>query len=91
MKKASGHLDDDLRPEYSREDFGPGRRGVMFDAAQAGSNLVLLSPDVAAAFPTPEAVDAALRGLMRLANRSVAKPKGKVGSATEQGRTVVGR
>ena len=36
-----------------------------------GTNLVLLSPDVAKAFPTEEAVNQALRSLIEIAQRSV--------------------
>jgi hypothetical protein len=59
-------LEDELRPEYKREDFGPGRRGVHYAEACEGSNVVLLDPDVADAFPTDEAVNNALRELLKL-------------------------
>ena len=36
---------DDLRPEYQREDLGPGIRGKFYESYQKGTNLVLLSPD----------------------------------------------
>ena len=68
MKNARN--DDDLRPEYSREDLGQGVRGKYFEAYQGGTNLVLLSPDVAAVFQTDEAVNEALRALISLAQRS---------------------
>lgn len=48
---------DELRPEYRREDLGPGVRGKYLEAYRAGTNLVLLSPDVAKVFPTEEAVN----------------------------------
>lgn len=59
MKKAK-----ELRAEYHREDLGPGVRGRYFDSYQKGTNLVLLSPDVAKAFPTAEAVNDTLRSLI---------------------------
>jgi hypothetical protein len=62
---------DELRPEYRREDLGEGVRGKYLESYRAGTNLVLLSPDVAEAFPTEEAVNDALRSLIRLAKRSV--------------------
>jgi hypothetical protein len=43
---------DELRLEYRREDLGPGVRGKYLEACRGGTNLVLLSPDVAKAFPT---------------------------------------
>jgi hypothetical protein len=60
--------DDDLRPEY---DLGQllkgGARGKYAERYQAGTNLVLLAPDVARAFPDEEAVNQALRLVMQLA------------------------
>jgi len=53
-----------IRLEYRREDLGRGARGVHYHSYREGSNLVLLSPDVAAAFPTERAVNEALRSLM---------------------------
>jgi len=68
--KTTKQGDEDLRPEYRREDLGKGVRGKYFEAYQKGSNLVLLSPDVAKAFPTSEAVNEALRGLLSLAEQT---------------------
>ncbi len=62
---------DELRPEYKREDLGEGVRGKYYEQYQSGTNLVRLDPDVAAAFPNSEAVNKALRSLMELAERSV--------------------
>jgi len=62
---------DALRPEYRREDLGAGVRGKYLDSYGSGANLVLPSPDVAKAFPTEEAVNAALRSLMEVARKSV--------------------
>lgn len=66
---------DELRPEYEREDLGQGIRGKYFESYQKGTNLVLLSPDVAKVFPTEEAVNEALRSLMHLAQKSVGPTK----------------
>ena len=60
-----------MRKQYKREDLGKGVRGKYYAAFSKGSNLVLLSPDVAAAFPTSEAVNEALRGLVQVAKSSV--------------------
>ncbi len=67
MKKAKS---DELRPEYQREDLGPGVRGKYFESYRKGTNLVLLSPDVAEAFPTADAVNDALRSLIEIARKS---------------------
>ena len=37
---------DELRPEYRLEDLGTGVRGKYLEAYRAGTNLVLLSPDM---------------------------------------------
>ena len=58
---------DEMRPEYRREDLGVGVRGKYLEAYRAGTNLVMLSPDVAKAFPTEEAVNGALRSLIEVA------------------------
>ena len=60
---------DELRPAYRREDLGQGARGKYFESYQEGTNLVLLSPDVAKAFPTEKAVNEALRSLIDLARK----------------------
>ena len=73
MKK--GKVSDELRPEYRREDLGQGVRGKYFESYQKGSNLVLLSPDVAKVFPTEAAVNEALRSLIDLAEKSTGRTK----------------
>lgn len=60
-----------LRAEYHREDLGRSVRGKHFESYQKGTNLVLLSPDVAKAFPTEEAVNDVLRSLINLAHQSI--------------------
>ncbi|RPJ54830.1 MAG: hypothetical protein EHM23_28070 [Acidobacteria bacterium] len=67
---------DELRAEYVREDLGEGIRGKYYEQYQDGTNLILLDPDVAAAFPTSESVNQALRSLIEVARRStgVRKP-----------------
>jgi len=57
--------EDDLRPEYHRDELGDGVRGKHLERYQQGTNLVLLAPDVRAAFPTDESVNEALRSLMQ--------------------------
>ena len=59
MKKA-----DELRKEYRREDLGRGIRGKYYREYMKGTNLVLLRPEVAQAFPTAEAVNDALQSLI---------------------------
>jgi len=56
-----------MHKTYRREDLGTGVRGKYHASYQSGTNLVLLQPEVAAAFPTAEAVNDALKGLIKVA------------------------
>jgi hypothetical protein len=61
---------NELRTEYKREDLGQGIRGKYLTSYHEGTNLVLLSPDVAEVFPTEASVNEALRYLIDLAQKS---------------------
>jgi hypothetical protein len=65
----------DMRKEYRREDLGTGVRGKYYDDYKKGTNLILLSPDVAKAFPTEEAVNRALRSLINVAEKTIGLTK----------------
>lgn len=52
-------------------DFSGGVRGKYAARYAAGTNLVLLSPDVAEIFPDSDAVNEALRTLVRLSGKTV--------------------
>lgn len=58
---------DELRAEYDLSKLKGGVRGKYADRYRAGTNLVLLSPEVAAYFPDEQSVDTALRTLIRAA------------------------
>jgi hypothetical protein len=61
MSKAKTQTEDpDILPEY---DFSRGVRGKYYERFRRSSNVVVLDPDVAKAFPNSEAVNAALRSL----------------------------
>ena len=64
--------DDEMLPEY---DFSGGERGKYAGQYASGTNVVLLPPDVAEAFPTAEAVNNALRALVNIARQNVAPAK----------------
>ena len=64
MSKNSRHEDGDLRPEYEFASMKGGVRGKYVARLRKGSNLVLLEPEVAAAFPSDDAVNKALRGVL---------------------------
>lgn len=60
-------IHDELRPEYDlRVLLKDGVRGKYVDRYRAGTNLVLLDPDVAKAFPDETAVNEALRLVIQL-------------------------
>jgi hypothetical protein len=60
---------DELRREYDLSKLKGGVRGKYLAHYNAGSNLVLLSPDVAEHFPDDRSVNSALRGLIRVAKK----------------------
>lgn len=64
-----------MRKEYKQEDLGKGIRGKYYKEYQKGTNLVLLSPDVTAAFPDEASVNDALRTLMKIARQAVGQTK----------------
>ena len=65
MRKASRKRSDGLRREYKRSDFGRLARGKYARRVTEATNVVVLDPQVAKAFPTDRAVNKALRGLIR--------------------------
>ena len=62
MKKAKSERKLEMLPEY---DFSKGVRGKYAKRYAGGTNVVVLSPDVAKIFPTSESVNQALRTLVR--------------------------
>ena len=70
-KEVNTELDDEVCPEYDFAQLEGGVRGKYAEQYRQGTNLVLLAPDVAKAFPTDEAVNEALRLLIRLAKSQV--------------------
>ena len=74
MKKAETEQDD-MRPEYDFSQLKNRTRGKYVERYQSGTNLVLLDPDVAAAFPDSQAVNEALRVLLKVSKTQAdAKP-----------------
>ena len=65
MKNVESEEEDDLRPEYDFSQLRGGVRGKYVERYREGTNLVLLDPDVAAAFPDAQAVNNALRLLLK--------------------------
>ncbi len=52
---------DEVRQEYSRKDLGAGTRGKYHDDYREGTNIVILDPNLAKAFPDSKSVNQALR------------------------------
>ncbi len=74
-KKAEADRDDEMRPEYDLTKLSGGVRGKYYREAQAGSNLVLIDPDLASIFPDGEAVNRALRVLADAAQISTPRKR----------------
>jgi hypothetical protein len=67
---------NELRGEYKRTDFtGPLARGKYAKRLRKASNIVVLKPDVAAAFPNEEAVNKALQSLIAVAQATMSLTK----------------
>ena len=62
-------VEDDLRPEYDF-DFSKAVRGKYYRQYNENTNVVVLDPDVAAAFQNSEAVNQALRAMLRFAEQT---------------------
>ena len=61
---------DEMRAEYKRSDFEKLERGKFFKEVAKGTSVALIDPKLAKAFPTSEAVNEALRGLLALADET---------------------
>jgi hypothetical protein len=69
MKKTDAKETKQAVPGY---DFSSGVRGKYAARYAAGTNVVVLSPDLAEVFPDSEAVNEALRTLVRISGKRVA-------------------
>ena len=70
--RMTGATKDTLRSEYNRSDFPGGLvRGKYAKAAAASSNIAVLEPELAAAFPNSAAVNDALRAILQVAKQVV--------------------
>jgi hypothetical protein len=71
QRKRKARSDEDtMRPEY---DFSGGVRGKHAARFAAGTNVVLLDPDVAAEFPTAADVNETLRAVAGILRRRKAR------------------
>lgn len=60
-KQPAAKQDDELRRQYDLSQLKGGVRGKYYRRATAGTNLVLIEPDLATLFPDSAAVNRALR------------------------------
>lgn len=73
MQMENNHeLEDEMLPEYDFSKMQGGVRGKYVERYKTGTNVVLLDPDVAQAFPTSESVNEALRLLIQISQRQKA-------------------
>ena len=88
MSKANHPDDDELLPEYDFASMKDGVRGKYVARLKKGTNLVLLEPEIAEAFPSDAAVNEALRGVLNTtrAVRSKGGPPNKTLQPTNRAR-----
>lgn len=65
---------DEMPAELDFDKLGPPIVGKHYELAMAKAPVVRLAPDVAVAFPTERAVNAALRGLLRKGAKTSSHP-----------------
>ena len=76
MKKASEKKrHDGLRAEYDLSQLKGGVRGKYYRRATAGTNVVLIEPELAQVFPDTASVNRALRLLVDTAGAATAQPR----------------
>jgi hypothetical protein len=74
MKKAKKPVvKAEPRAEYDFRALGPGVRSKYYRRFQAGSNVAVLEPEVAKAFPTSKAVNEALRVMLKVSRVAVGR------------------
>ena len=86
MKKGNRKSANDMRPEYDFASMNGGVRGKYAKRYGAGTNLILLDPDLAEAFPTEAAVNDALRAVLKITEmvRLPNKASGRAGDKTRR-------
>ena len=79
-KESPKRRNDDLRREYDLTRLKRRVRGKYYKQATVGTNLVLLEPDVARAFPDSSSVNRALRLLQEVATKSSRRVRKSAGA-----------
>jgi hypothetical protein len=84
--------DNDMRAEYDFAAMKGGVRGKYASRYRAGTNLALLDPELARAFPTDQAVNQALRAVLDLTTAMRPPKKGIEGTGSARaGRKALGK
>jgi hypothetical protein len=87
MKKAPAkRQDDDLLPEYDLSHLRGGIRGKYYRQATAGTNLMLIEPELAKVFPDAESVNRALRLLVDTAEAATGPVGRRQGTSNKRAR-----
>lgn len=73
MKKKTDELSDEMRPEYDFSKLKFAGRGIYAERYRSGTNIVLLDPDIRAAFPDDESVNEALRVIVKAAKQQATR------------------
>ena len=79
MKKASWEDSYEMKAEY---DFSKGRKNPYAERMRKGSNLVLIDPELYAVFPSSEAVNEALRLIVKASAKAVKTKAAKQAKAS---------
>lgn len=90
MKKKTDEPDDEMRPEYDFSKLKLVGRGIYAKRYRSGTNLVLLEPDIRAAFPDDESVNEALRVIIKAGKQQASRAK-KQSGRTQRSSTRVRR
>jgi hypothetical protein len=88
MKKDRKGVKDELRAEYKRSDFPQGLvRGKYTKRMRDSSNIVVLRPEVAKAFPNEDSVNNALLSLIEIARKTARRTSRTNGSPKKRARS----
>jgi hypothetical protein len=77
-------VDDDLRPEYDLSQLKGGVRGKHYRQASAGTNLMLIEPELAEVFRDAVSVNRALRLLVDTAQAAASPARRRHGTPNKR-------
>jgi len=77
----------EMRADYKRSVFAKLERGKFYSEVAAGTAVVLLEPAIAKAFPTSQAVNEALAGLLVLSEKTLRISRPSTRSRAKAART----